>query len=99
MYMLDTNTCIYVIKQKPLSVVRRLRRTKVSEVCISAIALSELEYGVSKSARPEQNMLALAEFVAPLQIMAYDDLAAREYGRLRAYLEQRGTPIGSLDML
>ena len=98
-YMLDTNICIYVIRKKDPSVLRRLRRTRVGDTCISSITLSELEYGVSKSSRPAQNKLALAEFLAPVEVVPYDDMAAQEYGQLRAYLERQGTPIGSLDML
>ena len=98
-YMLDTNICIYIIKQKPQNVIGRFRQAKVSEIGVSSISLSELEYGVMKSAKPEQNKLALAQFIAPIEIPAYDDVAAQHYGEIRAYLERQGTPIGSLDML
>ena len=98
-YMLDTNICIYIIKQKPQKVINRFRQAKVSEIGVSSITLSELEYGVIKSANPEQNKLALTQFVAPIEIPAYDDAAAQHYGRVRAYLERQGTPIGSLDLL
>ena len=97
--MLDTNICIYIIKQKPQKVINRFRQAKVSEIGVSSITLSELEYGVIKSANPEQNKLALTQFVAPIEIPAYDDAAAQHYGRVRAYLERQGTPIGSLDLL
>jgi tRNA(fMet)-specific endonuclease VapC len=97
--MLDTNICIYIIKQKPQKVIDRFRRAKVSEIGVSSITLSELEYGVIKSANPEQNKLALTQFVAPIEIPAYDDAAAQYYGEVRAYLERQGTLIGSLDML
>ena len=98
-YMLDTNICIYIIKQKPKKVIERFRQAQVSEIGISSITLSELEYGVMKSAKPEQNKLALAQFIAPIEISAYDDVAAEHYGVIRAHLERQGTPIGSLDML
>jgi tRNA(fMet)-specific endonuclease VapC len=98
-YMLDTNICIYIIKQKPKNVIERFRQVQVSEIGISSITLSELEYGVMKSAKPEQNKLALAQFMAPIEISAYDDVAAQHYGNIRAHLERQGTPIGSLDML
>ena len=98
-YMLDTNICIYIIKKKPENVLDRFRQTQVSDIGISSITLSELEYGVMKSTRPEQNKLALAQFIAPMEISAYDDVAAQHYGKIRANLERRGTPIGSLDML
>ncbi len=98
-YMLDTNICIYIIKQKPQNVIRRFRESKISEIGVSSITLSELEYGVMKSAKPEQNRIALAQFIAPIEILSYDDTAAQHYGEIRAYLERQGTPIGSLDML
>ena len=98
-FMLDTNICIYIIKRKPQAVLERFVRTKISQIGISSITLSELLYGVSKSSRPEQNQIALTQFIAPLEILPYDDQAARFYGDLRAHLEKKGTPIGSLDML
>ncbi|MCB2170731.1 MAG: type II toxin-antitoxin system VapC family toxin [Deltaproteobacteria bacterium] len=98
-FMLDTNICIYIIKRKPLTVIDRFKRTNISQIGISSIALSELLYGVSKSSKPEQNQMALCQFVAPLEILPYGDDAAQYYGTLRAYLENKGTPIGSLDML
>jgi tRNA(fMet)-specific endonuclease VapC len=97
--MLDTNTCIYIIKRKPPDVLERFRRTEISEIGISSITLSELLYGVSKSSRPEQNQWALTQFIAPLEILPYGDDAAHYYGDLRVHLEKQGTPIGSLDML
>ena len=98
-YMLDTNICIYIIKQKPKDVIERFRQAQVSEIGVSSITLGELEYGVMKSAKPEQNKLALVQFIAPIEIPAYDDVAAQHYGVIRAHLERQGTPIGSLDML
>ena len=98
-YMLDTNICIYIIRKKPERVLRRLQRYRVSNIGVSAITLSELEYGVAKSIKPQQNKLALTEFLAPIEIVPYDDMAAQQYGELRAHLERKGTPFGSLDML
>ena len=98
-FMLDTNTCIYIIKRKPPDVIDRFKRTEISQIGISSITLSELIYGVSKSSKPEQNRMALIQFVAPLEILPYDDEAAQYYGDLSVHLEKRGTPIGALDML
>ena len=98
-YMLDTNTCIYIIKRKPVDVIDRFMRLQISQVSVSSITLSELEYGVIKSSKPEQNHLALAQFLSPMEILPYGDAAAQHYGKLRVYLEKHGTPIGSLDML
>jgi len=97
--MLDTNTCIYIIKRKPPNVIERFRQTEISQIGISSITLSELLYGVSKSSKPDQNKIALMQFVTPLEILPYDDEAAQYYGDLRTHLEKQGTPIGSLDML
>jgi len=98
-YMLDTNICIYIIKQKPANVITRFRQLPILSLAISSITLSELEYGVMKSSKPDQNQLALSQFLAPLEILPYEDNAAQNYGKLRAFLEKQGTPIGSLDML
>jgi tRNA(fMet)-specific endonuclease VapC len=98
-YMLDTNICIYIIKRKPAEVIDRLQHIPVSRVGVSSITLSELLDGVAKSSKPEKNQLALAQFLAPMDILSYDDEAAEHYGRLRAFLEKEGTLIGSLDML
>ncbi len=98
-FMLDTDICIYIIKKNPKQVLQKLRDTRVSDIGISSITLSELSYGVEKSSRPHQNQIALAEFLAPLQILFYDDLAAQEYGKIRSYLEHKGTLIGPMDML
>jgi tRNA(fMet)-specific endonuclease VapC len=98
-FMLDTNICIYIIRSKPAAVIGRFRQTPISQIGISTITLSELEYGVAKSAKPDQNKLALAQFLAPLEILPYTDQAATGYGRLRAELEKKGRPVGSLDML
>lgn len=98
-YMLDTNVCIYLIKRRPAAVVDRLRALPISDVGISSITLAELEYGVAKSAKPEQNRDALTGFLAPLEIEAFGNEAAACYGALRAGLEKAGKPIGPIDML
>lgn len=98
-YMLDTDICIYIIKRKPADVIKRLMKSRISQIGISSITLSELESGVEKSSKQEQNQVALAQFLAPMEILSYGDEAAQQYGRLRAFLEKQGTPIGSLDML
>lgn len=99
MWLLDTNICIYLIKQKPERAVRRLRSLDVATVGVSSITVAELQHGVAKSARPEQNALALAALLAPLEVLAFDEAAAAVYGVVRAQLEREGTPIGSMDLL
>ena len=98
-YLLDTNICIYVIRKKSANVLRELNSHPVSEVAISAITVAELEYGVEKSSQPAPNRQALDQFLVPFMTLDFDYDAAQEYGRIRAHLEGRGTPIGALDTL
>ena len=98
-FMLDTNICIYIIKQKPREVLDRFNECKIGDIGISSITLAELQYGASKSLHPQKNIHALNEFVAPLEIAVFEEQAAQYYGEVRALLEKRGTPIGSMDTL
>jgi tRNA(fMet)-specific endonuclease VapC len=97
--LLDTNICIYIIKQQPAVVLKHFLEFQVGDIGISSITISELRYGVAKSAHREKNAKALDEFIIPLEIAAYDEQAAHAYGAIRATLEKAGTPIGSMDML
>ena len=97
--MLDTNTCIAIIRRNSPQVLKRFNTYKVGEIGISWITLAELEFGVAKSQHQEKNQAALDEFVLPLEIANFNRETARVYGRVRAMLEKKGTPIGSLDMM
>ena len=98
-YLLDTNICIYIIKQKPPIVLERLQKSEVNEIGISVITLAELEYGVAKSSFPERNKLALVQFLAPFEILPFSETAAAVYGRIRSDLEKSGQIIGPYDLL
>lgn len=97
--MLDTNICIYLIKHHPLSVLERFLSHPVGDIGISSITVAELDYGASKSRHTPKNRIALDQFISPLAVAAFDREAASVYGRLRAALEQKGTPIGAMDLL
>lgn len=97
--LLDTNTCIYLIRRRPKEVLQRFERFEVGEVGVSVITVSELRYGVEKSTRPEQNLRALEQFLLPLEVLNFGSEATVSYGRVRASLEERGMPIGPLDTL
>jgi len=97
--MLDTNICIYLIKQQPVSIIEHFLSYPVGDIGISSITVAELAYGVSKSRHSSKNRHALEQFLAPLQVAGFDQAAAWSYGRLRGQLEAKGTPIGSMDML
>lgn len=98
-FMLDTNICIYLIKQKPPKVLMHFKSHAVGDIGISSITLAELRYGVFKSQYVEKNRQALDEFILPLEITDFDERAAEEYGTVRADLEKAGKPVGSMDML
>ncbi len=97
-YLLDTNICIYAIKQRPAQVVARLREHAAQGLGISSISVAELFFGAAKSGSIN-NLAALRQFLEPLEIADFDLAAAEVYGRSRLALEQAGTPIGPLDML
>lgn len=97
--LLDTNICIYIIKQKPPEVLQKFKAYNVGDIGISSISVAELEFGVYKSQFPEGNQQALEQFLLPLTIVDFDAGAAKMYGKVRAILEKQGTPIGSLDTL
>jgi len=98
-YMLDTNICIYAMKNKSEKVLQRLKEEINEGVCISSITLAELEYGMEHSLNPAKNEQALLRFLVPLSVLPFSAAAASEYGEIRMLLQKQGTPIGPLDML
>ena len=98
-YMLDTNICIYAIKHKPDAVIQNFLSHDPEEMCISAITYAELTHGVEKSMAVERNRIALSLFLSPITILDFDRRAAEEYGKVKAELEKKGTPIGPMDTL
>jgi len=97
-FLLDTNILIYLIKEKPLTVLPRFKQHEPSDIGISAISVAELQYGLAKSASARSKRV-LDDWLAMLQQPAFDSTAASKYGSLRAHLESSGTPIGPLDTL
>lgn len=97
--MLDTNICIYIIKNKPESVREKFKCYNIGDLVLSSITVSELYYGAYKSQYVEKNLLALEHFLKPFDIVEYDLKASIEYGKIRASLEKSGQIIGGLDML
>lgn len=96
-YLLDTNICIYLINNRPLSVLTRFRACAAGDVGVSVVTALELAFGVEKSGSAK-NKLALEKFFAPLEVLALDDAVLWHYARLRTSLESQGKPIGALDM-
>ena len=98
-YILDTNICIYLIKQKPPEVLQKFNAYQVGDLGISSITVAELEFGVQTSQFIQKNHQALEQFLIFLNIISFDHAAAIIYGDIRATLENQETPIGSLDTL
>ena len=98
-YLLDTNTCIYILNKKPASTLTHIQTKRPEQVAISTITQAELEYGLARSRSPERNRIALLQFLFPFQLLDFDQLAAVQYGMIRSNLEQKGKPIGPLDLL
>jgi tRNA(fMet)-specific endonuclease VapC len=97
--ILDTNICIYFIKNHPPTVRQHFSCFMPGDIGVSAITAAELHYGVAKSSAVEKNQAALANFLLPLEIIPFDASASAAYGHIRAELEKKGTPVGALDML
>jgi tRNA(fMet)-specific endonuclease VapC len=97
-YMLDTNLCIRVLRDRPLGLRDRFNR-EASGLCISTIVLTELLHGAAKSARPEHNRNEVERFAARLDVLAFDPAAASHAADIRATLERHGQVIGGYDLL
>jgi tRNA(fMet)-specific endonuclease VapC len=98
-YLIDTNICIYIMNKRPVAVIKKFKQFELGEIGISTMTVSELQYGVAKSTYREKNQQHLEEFIAPLEILTYDEMAARAYGDIRFQLEKYGQPIRPLDLL
>jgi tRNA(fMet)-specific endonuclease VapC len=97
-YMLDTNICIYVINARPPLVLERFRREQLGSICVSSVTAAELAFGVAKSGSL-RNREALEMFLAPLEVLPFDNAVMWYHADLRADLQRRGEPIGALDTM
>lgn len=98
MFLLDTNICVFLMKNKYPSITKKLLNCKPSEVAISAVTLYELEYGAARSQWPEKNRNMLKLFLAPFTILPFDSNDAIAAGEIRCQLEKAGMPIGPYDL-
>lgn len=99
MYLIDTNTCIFLKNKKPIHVLEKLRSVLNQDVCISSVTIAKMQFGVYNSQNIEKNRISLTEFLAPFQIIDFDDRDAEYFGKIRAGLKQKGELIGPYDML
>ncbi len=97
-YMLDTDTCSYIMKRSHPLVLKRLQTVPVTNVCMSVVTKAELLYGVEVSPRRNQDAAALAAFLPYVEALDLTDDAATHYAQIRADLKQRGAMIGANDL-
>ena len=99
MYILDTNICIFLIKNKSEHLLNRIMSCKKEDIYLSSITIAELEYGASKSLYREKNRQAILDFCSNfINILDFSAEDTEAYGLIRAYLEKKGTPIGPYDL-
>ncbi len=97
-YLLDTNTCVITIKNKP-DCVRERFNLKNSRLCISSITLMELIHGVETSSVPEQNLTVLEGFIARVNVLNFDTSAAMHGAQIKAELNREGINLAPFDMM
>lgn len=97
-YLLDTNLCIRVLRDRPQGLRERFN-ANADTLCVSTIVLTELLHGAEKSARPDHNRREVERFAAKLDVLAFDTAAADHSADIRAALERAGRPIGGYDLL
>jgi len=98
-YMLDTDICSYVIREKPLKIFNHFEGLEMSQLCISVITYAELIYGVEHSSSKKINRPIIDDFIRHLNILPWEKEAAEHYGNIRAFLRAEGNIIGSMDMM
>ena len=97
-YMLDTDICIFVLRDRPAAVRQKFRQLE-DELCISTITVGELFYGVERSARRIENRRAVEEFIGNLKVLPFTMRGAAHFAQLRAELTRAGVVCGPYDML
>lgn len=98
MYMLDTDICSYVLKEKPLEVLKRFDDVDAGALCISVITQAELHYGAERKQSKKLHTL-VNRFISRMKVLPWPHQAASVYAKTRHQLDQAGTPIGNMDLL
>lgn len=97
-YLLDTNICIYIARERPPSVAKRFAKLAAGTVGMSLITFGELRFGAEKSNQRANALATLARLQELIPVIALDALVGENYGAVRAHLERAGTPIGNNDL-
>jgi tRNA(fMet)-specific endonuclease VapC len=97
-FMLDTNTVIYTMRNRPRQVKERFQQ-QAGRMCVSAVTLGELVFGAEHSSQPERNLADIEAMISRLELLPFDGNAAYHFGEIRATLYTMGRPIGPYDMM
>ncbi len=98
MRLLDTNICIYILKNKPVKVLEKFKKFNIGELKLSSITVAELYFGAYNSSHIEKKISVIQRFLIPFEIVNFDEKAAIEYGKIKAKLRKNGNIIGELDI-
>lgn len=98
-YLLDTNILIYLLKKGNKRIFANIAQKDFGQLSVSSITLAELEFGARNSSKPDLNRSVFLGVLASINVIPFDDNCAFEYGIIRKYLKDNGTPIGPMDML
>jgi tRNA(fMet)-specific endonuclease VapC len=99
MWMLDTNICSYILRQRPPSVLQRFRQVPEDQLSMSSVVLAELQFGCSRHPQGDVIRRDVEDFASRLLVLDWTDATARAYGDLRVHSEKAGTPIGAMDLM
>ena len=98
-YMLDTDVCSYIIRERPIEVLEHFETLKMDQLCISVVTYAELIYGVEHSSSKKINRSIVDQFVKHLSVINWDKKAAEHYGNIRVFFQVKGNVIGAMDMM
>ncbi len=98
-YMLDTDICSYILRERPIEVLEHFETLEMDQLCISVVTYAELIYGVEHSSSKKINRSIVDQFVKHLSVINWDKKAAEHYGNIREFLQVKGNVIGAMDMM
>lgn len=98
-YLLDSNICVYALKNRPLQVLRRLQNVGRAVVAVSAVTVLELRQGAERSQQRDLAHARLDDFLEPMDVLPFEEPDAVVAARIRAHLFRLGCPIGDFDSL
>ncbi len=98
-YLLDTDTCSYILRSKPLSFLEKLQSVPMNDVLVSVVTVAELRYGVEKLVSPRLTQRVVDDFLAYLNVLPWCEAITPFYARIRHDLQTRGTLIGAMDLM